>query len=349
MENVNKARARRIGVKSTVALVVAAAVIVPLWLRRSTPRVSEQQPIKEPPYFWVETVPPNRGNDVVDGFRGDVHPVLHSKTSLAVAAHWAPVGQGRDRLEKAVPPDVYRLFTDLSVAIPNQVYTERAFSAFMPRSVESVGQVWEIDGDGVAPFLRQFHPRPSVHLVALGRRAGPDGAFAVLRAVSATRLEIVFRIHAEFDIAQNMWYTPACFWGRMIVDKEAGKVESFRLWLPTDLPINVHLTAAVSLQPGETVPAIFREIQPGDRVTTRRDIVRVEQMELVSANPGHPKAHDWSDSIDIELAHRKLKEAFYRFAAINWIPWERALSAAHAQHKPILAVVLWGALDDQSC
>jgi hypothetical protein len=336
------------GVTSTVVLVVAAAAIIPIWLRRGTAPVREQQPVKERPY-WVDSVPTNRGKDVVDGFRGDVHRLLHGKTSLAVAAHWTPVGQGRDQLEKRVPPHIYRLFTDLRVASPNRVYTETAFSAFMPVSVQSVGQVWEIGLDGVAEFLRQFHPRPSVHLVALGRRAGPDGAFAVLRAVSATHLDIVFRIHAEFDIAQNMWYTPSCFWGRMIVDKQAGKVESFRLWLPTDLPLNVHLTVAVSQPKGEAVPVVFREIQPGDRLFTRRDIVRVEQMELVSANPGNPDLRDWSDSIDMESAQRQLKEAFYGFAAINWVPWERALAAASTQHKPILAVVLWGALDDQSC
>ena len=190
MENANRACARRIGVKSTVVLVAAVAVIIPLWLGWGASSISEQQPVKAKRY-WVVPVPTNRGEEVLDGFRGEVHPVLHGKTSLEVTAHWTPVGQGRDQLEKTVPPSIYRLFTDLRAATPNQIYTEREFSALMPKSVESAGQVWEIGLDGVAQFLRQFHPRPSVHLVALGRRAGPDGAFALLRAVSPTHLDIV--------------------------------------------------------------------------------------------------------------------------------------------------------------
>src|SRR5262249_46873758 len=179
---------------------------------------------------------------VSPAFRGEVHPVLHGKTTLEVAAHWTEVGRGRNHLEDSIPPDAYALFTDLNPATANDIYTERDFSRLMPASVGSVGQLWGFESDAVAKFLRQFHPYPAMHLIALGRRSGPDGAFGLLRAVSATHLDILFRVHAEFDIALNMWYTPACFWGRMIVNKQAGTVESFRLWLPTDQPLNVHLT-----------------------------------------------------------------------------------------------------------
>src|SRR5438105_14873984 len=40
----------------------------------------------------------NRGPDVVDGFRGDVHPLLFGTTRLNVTAQWTPVGHGRDQL-----------------------------------------------------------------------------------------------------------------------------------------------------------------------------------------------------------------------------------------------------------
>jgi hypothetical protein len=238
---------------------------------------------------------------------------------------------------------------NLRVAVPTQVYTERAFSALMPESAGSVGQIWEIDRDDVAVFLRQFHPRPTLHLVSSGRRAGPDGAFALLRAVSPTHLDVVFRIHAEFDIAQNVWLTPACFWGRMIVDKTAGTVEYFRLWVPTENRLNIHLTVAESIPKGGTEPVIFREIEHGDVVHSKRDIVRVEQMELVSANQDFSETLDWSSTIDMDEARLKLKQAFYAFENIDWVPWQRAQEAAAATQKPILAVVLWGALDDQSC
>src|SRR5689334_6436490 len=37
----------------------------------------------------------NRGPEVLDGFRGDVHPLLHGRTRLEVTAHWTPVGKGQ--------------------------------------------------------------------------------------------------------------------------------------------------------------------------------------------------------------------------------------------------------------
>jgi hypothetical protein len=318
--------------------------------RPETPPVVGESPPVGPSGNYVPTpVPTNRAGDVPPAFRGEIHPILSGDTSLEVAADWTEVGRGRDHLDSAVPASVYALFTDLKPAAASQLYTERDFSRLLPETIGSVGQIWEISPDDVAKILRQFHPQPAMHLISLGRRAGPDGAFGLLRAVSAKHLDILFRFHAEFDIAQNMWYTPACFWGRMIVDKESGTVESFRLWLPTDQPLNVHLTVAESTPRGGTQPAIFRTIQQGDRVENRRDIVHVDRMELTSANPQLGDELDWTESIDMEAAHRELKKAFYAFASINWTPWESALIAAREQRKPILAIVLWGALDDQSC
>jgi hypothetical protein len=314
-------------------------------------QIDNREPEKLSPPYQPIAAPANRSGEVPPAFRGAVHPVLNGKTRLAMAAHWTHVsGPGRDHLEKVIPPTVYAMFTDLKPAADSSIYTERDFSRLLPESVESVGQLWEIDSDAVVPFLRQFHPQPAMHLIALGRRAGPDGAFGILRAVSPTHLDILFRIHAEFDVALNVWYTPACFWGRMIVNKENGTVESFRLWLPTDQPLNVHLTVAASIPQGTVQqPAIFRKIESGDRVGTRRDIVHVDQMELVSENPELASQLDWPDSIEMDRAKRELTKSFYAFANINWVPWESALSAARQQDKPILAIVLWGALDDQSC
>jgi len=338
----------RIGLNLTIAVGVALALAIPLWRIRSAARKTGHAPAQSTP-AGPESVAAERSGRVPKGFRGAVHPVLHSPTRLAVAAHWSSLGQGKEQLERRVPPSVYSLFMNLKAAAPNQIYTERAFSALMPAAAGSVGEIWEIDRDDVAIFLRQFHPRPTLHLVSSGRRAGPDGAFGLLRAVSPTHLDVVFRIHAEFDIAQNVWLTPACFWGRMIVDKTAGTVEYFRLWVPTENRLNVHLTVAESVPKGGTEPAIFRKIEQGDVVHSKRDIVRVEQMELVSANHELPETLEWSSAIDMGEARLQLKQAFYAFENIDWAPWQQAPEVAAATHKPILAVVLWGALDDQSC
>jgi hypothetical protein len=348
MENSHRSRARIVGVLLIVGAVGALAVGAVVWRGADQPKASQQNAAEPPPYSPIP-VPNNRGDDIRDGFRGSVHPLLAGQTRLELAAHWTPLGRGRDELEKTVPESVYRLFTELTPAIPRKVHTEREFSTFMPEKIPPVGQVWEIAPDGLAGFLSQFHRQPSLHLMALGRRAGPDGAFAVLRAVSPTHLDIVFRVHAEFDIAQNVWLTPACFLGRMIVDREAGAVSYFQMRVPTDRPLNTHLTVAQSMKPSGAKPEVFRKIERGDVVFARRDIVRVEQMELVGGNRDLPDSLVWSEAIDIEQAQHKLKSAFYVFENIQWVPWNQAVQIAGDRQKPILAIVLWGALDDQSC
>lgn len=339
MPCVDKRFSRGIGLMLTITLFATVAGAFLLWRGNVESHDRNQGPVtaaEAPPFFLPDVVDINRDEKVEEPFRGHVHPILHGKTRLAVTAHWSPISQGgRDQIEKRVAPDIYRLFTELKVAVPERIYTERELSPFlMPETVQSVGQVWELDDDDVAEILLQFHPRPSLHVVSRGRRAGPDGAFGILRAVSPTHLDIFYRIHAEFDIANNVWVTPACFWGRMIVDKRSGTVEFFRLWVPTENYLNIHLTVR------ESISGV---------VDNKRDIVHVEQMELVSADRELPDTLEWSEAIDMAAAESQLKRVFYRFENIHWVPWDQALALAGQQHKPILAIVLWGALDDQSC
>src|SRR5436305_11406783 len=47
----------------------------------------------------------NRGPEVGDGFRGDVHPLLFGETRLPVTAQWTRIGKGRDGLDHLVTPE----------------------------------------------------------------------------------------------------------------------------------------------------------------------------------------------------------------------------------------------------
>jgi hypothetical protein len=286
----------------------------------------------------------NRSAQVLDGFRGDVHPLLHGRTKLEVTAQWTPVGKGRDQLHRSVNPIVYAWFTGLAPAQQRQTYTERDFSAFLPVAVGVVGQLWALDGDKVAGFLKQFHPRPSMHLVAPGRRAGPDGAFAILRAASPSYLDIWFRIHAEFYLtppewpaglpAMDAWYSPAYFAGRVLVNRRTGTVDHFQLGLATEKALNVHLTVDAS-RLGYTRQA--------------HDIVRVERMELTGGDGGLVEKVPWKTLLTPAEANRRLAKVFYKSMEIDWIPFDQALAQARSRHRPIFALVSWGATDDQSC
>jgi hypothetical protein len=286
----------------------------------------------------------NRGPEVLDGFRGDVHPLLSGSTRMEVSAEWTPVSEGRDELHRKLHPRLYAWFKNLQPTRPRQTYTEREFSAFLPETLGEVGQVWALDDDKIVSMLKQFHPRPSLHLVAAGRRAGPDGAFAMLRAVSPSYADIVFRIHAEFYLTPDdwpadqprfhAWYTPAYLSGRILVNRQTGTVDYFRMGLPTDKALNVHLTL------------VSRGI--GD-VRQARDIVRVERMELSGGDAALVEKISWPKALPLAETQSRLAKVFFKFLEIDWLPFDQALVKARSLDRPIFAVVSWGAFEDQSC
>jgi hypothetical protein len=311
--------------------------------RSTQPRVAPR-PIEAPAKTVAaavnrDPVPLNRSPDVMEGYRGELHPLLRRAVPLELSGAWTTVGKGRDKLHLTVPPSVYALFLNLALASERRTYHGRDLSCLLPKDIPAVGQMWALEADGVTRILRQFHPKASLRLQAKGRRAGPDGAFGILRAVSPRYLDIVFRIHAEFELTparwehpdplDGAWFTPAFLAGRMLIDREAGNVAYLRIALP-DRTLNVHLTVSHPL---------------GDI----HDIVRVERMALEGGQAESLDNIAWSKEIDVAAAHRRLEKQFYKFMEIDWVPPARALELARERNKPLLAMVLWGALDDQSC
>jgi hypothetical protein len=283
----------------------------------------------------------NRGLDVPDGFRGDVHPVLKGPTRLEVTATWTPIEQSQLKLE--APEEILNWYAKLRPAVPRATYMAREFSAFLPASKAEVGQIWAIDQDRVKPILAQFHSRPMMHLTATGRRSGPDGAFAILRAVSPNYAEIDFRVHAEFFITPESagryqpvyaWLTPAYFRGRLLVNFDRGTVEYFELALPTEKSLNAFLTANPSLL---NIPVLGH------------DIIRIERMELTGGDGQLADHITWTKSISSAEAARKLARVFYKFEEIDWVPADQAAAQARARNRLVFAIVSWGSTDDQSC
>ncbi|HEX3152057.1 MAG TPA: hypothetical protein VHR66_28545 [Gemmataceae bacterium] len=309
---------------------------------------------EEPPLFEAkgtacdlsERVPVllNRGPEIKDGFRGDVHPMLRSPGEMKVAAAWKfDKSQETDTAFPLAPRKLQEILLNLAVAVPTKTYTARDFSAFLPaEEPQEVGQTWALDSDKLIDFLKQFHPAPSMHLLARGRRAGPDGAFATLRAISPTHIDIVFRVHAEYDVmpAQykdrlpmpGAWYSPSSFLGRLVIDREAGAVEYFRLALPNDDRHNVHCTLSNGFDEGEV-----------------HGWMRIERMELVAGNKARVDGLTWTNEMAATDAQSRLTKIFYRFKDIDWVPFEKAEEIARQKKKPIFVVVAMGSLDNQTC
>lgn len=330
-------------------LALVGGILYGAWVRLvHTPgdQDSSHQPCTKPALDFSHRVPVaiNRGPEVVDGFRGEVHPILHRQGELELTANWNfDRYQGEDSaFLRMAPPPLRELFLGLRVSVPTKTYTSRDFSRFLPaEGFGAVGQMWALDQDKVADFLKQFHPSPSMRLVAKGRRAGPDGAFAILRAVSPSHLDILFRIHAEFDVRPESldpnsraeaWYSPACFLGRLVIDRNAGAVESFRLGLPTDDAYNVHVSLAT-----------------GRANSEYHGWMRVDRMELVGGDRESVGGIRWVDQIETGDAHNRLAKVFFKFKEIDWVAFDKVQELARSRKKPIFVVVALGPLDNQTC
>lgn len=295
-------------------------------------------------------VPVNRGAEVPDGYCNGVHPLLHHHAELEVKAYWNPASVNMSDLLSSRPgqlDEVRRLLMRISAAVPAKSYSELDFSSLLPpASVSAAGQMWAIDPERLALFLKQFHPAVSAHSASIGRRPGPDGAFAVLRGVSSSHLDIVLRVHAEFDLAPKLatfpaiyvWYTPACFLGRIVVNRTSGAVEYFQLGVPTDEAMNIHSTVWIGENdhPPYSHDALHQHI-------------RADRMELVGGSLRGLDGVQWAGQIESSEAFAKLAKVFYKFKEIDFVPFSQTLAAARARQKPIFAVIALGAVDDQSC
>jgi hypothetical protein len=332
--------------------ILLLALVVPL----NWPQQEPAGPARgKPRQYEYDTVALNPDVQVPAGFRGEVHPLLAGETRLDLRARWAPqlkeIFRSGIKLGKvdtasvpeySIPDELVALVRESTVAREQASYGARDFSVFLPSELGEVGQMWSIDPARVVPFLEQIHPRPATsfdrYAQPYGRRPGPPGAFGILRALSHDRLELLFRVHAEFVLREGaVLYTPACFLGRLQVDRATGTVDCFEMHVPTERPVNVNITIT------------FPHPQRPRKEVSNIVFEHVDPMVLEGGDGALLERDDWQAALDLDQAHHRLKSAFYRFMDIDWVPTEKAVEIARELRRPILAVVLTSPLDDQSC
>lgn len=207
-------------------------------------------------------------------------------------------------------------------------------------------------------LLSMFHPRPFIK-----SRFAPQGAVACIRAVGDFYYDVVFRIHAEFQLNDvpdfPFWFTPGQFAGHVVLSRDASHVRDFHLYVPNDKSLNVDMEWLYGASESSSMEV---------------DIGYLPQMELRAAGPSTPsviydeqgKAIDtraeggepihfvfeeirWSSEISRDEAAGRLEVTFYPFKKVAYLPFPEAFSRAEAEGKLVHSVLLWGALDDQSC
>ena len=120
-------------------------------------------------------------------------------------------------------------------------------------------------------------------------------------------------------------FIPSQFAGQLVINLKERTVRSFSLALP---PRNSNV-----------------DINAFDCA----DMVFVPRMELLATDVDDRSEIAWDISITEEEARKALELKFYKFAEIEWRPIEEAVELAKAAHRPIHAILVWGALDDESC
>ena len=213
---------------------------------------------------------------------------------------------------------------NLQVAEPEKRYPSSIFRAFLPAESVSVGDLWQIEAEGVLELLRQLNPNPRLDLDI---NAGDShGLWACLRAYNDEFAEIVFRIHAEFVLNDGR-FTPSQFTGHLVIDRIKEKVAAFKMYVPEGV-LNFDV---------------------GRDSTRTIDVGFCPRMELRAEIHETPSGIEFVESITQEAAERKLILRFYKSQQINWVSLEEALEMAPARQKPVHVVSIDGPLADESC
>lgn len=234
----------------------------------------------------------------------------------------------------------------------------KAFTALLPeRSADQVpGYVWRLLPDTTAnkymlsyryvpptpsgpveellfQLLSLFHPQPF-----LQSRYEPRGAAAVVRARSSDSLDIMFRLHAEFQLNTSprrpLWFTPAAFIGRLIINTTEPDVKYFSMHVPAHMSLNVDLEWLIG---------------PNEDKDMEVNITHLEEMSIRSRGSVDPDTLTWMQQIHSHEALSLLEKELYKFMQVEYHNFTEAYVKASHEGRPVHSVILWGVLNDQSC
>ena len=226
----------------------------------------------------------------------------------------------------------WEALANLRAAEPEKQYSTSIFSDFLTQDPIAVGNVWKIKHEDVLKLLKQLHPKPNVDMHL---NAGDScGLWGCLRAYNDQYVEIVYRIHAEFNLTDG-WFTPSQFKGNLVIDRKNGRIVSFKMYVPKGV-LNFDANW-YTIQEGYSKPLWYT------------DIGFCPQMELQTGNDYDTNRMEYTESISQEEAENKLIRCFYKSEQINWVSLEEALKLAPIQQKPIHAISIDGPLADESC
>lgn len=203
-------------------------------------------------------------------------------------------------------------------------------------------------------LLSMLHIHPFLH-----SRFGPQGTVAVIRGISINLLDIVFRMHAEFQLNKPpnypFWFTPSQFKGRILINRNISSVFYFNMEVPSDRKLNVDMEWLNGPQETDGMEVDLGFIPQLQLISTGPSIKlnNINSNEIFIHGPSDYEASisniEWSEEIDMEDALKIIEQTMYPFKQITYYNFTEAYIRAKNENKLIHAILLWGALDDQSC
>lgn len=197
-------------------------------------------------------------------------------------------------------------------------------------------------------LLSMFHPRPFLMM-----RFGPQGSLACVRAYNKHYIDIVFRIHAEFQLNEAprypFWFTPAQFTGNLVVSRDFKRLLSFNLYVPTTKKLNVDMEWMEGVDSMVVDIGFMPEMSISSTGPSEIPKVWPFRDHRVPAGPSGVDTIQWTQEIPLDTAISNLEKKFYPFKQVKYYNFTDAVKQAQKEDKLIHCILLWGALDDQSC
>ncbi|KAM9037305.1 selenoprotein N-like isoform 2-T3 [Sarcophilus harrisii] len=220
-------------------------------------------------------------------------------------------------------------------ALSSSVFSASQFKAFLPpRNDMELGEVWWIIPDTVLTtgvylsdnrfyppppkgkeviihkLLSMFHTRPFVKT-----RFGPQGTVACLTAISGSYYTVAFR---SLNVGLQWLHGPL-------------------LNPHVDLGYLPQMKLEAS---GPSMPSSIQDEKSNetDSCLSSKEAVQFKMEDIV-----------WQQELSREEAAQQLERAMYDFKKVQYLPFTKAFDRARTEKKLVHSVILWGALDDQSC
>ncbi|KAG7465962.1 hypothetical protein MATL_G00159700 [Megalops atlanticus] len=261
-------------------------------------------------------------------------------------------------------------------AVPSSVFSASQFRAFLPpKNKLEVGDPWWIVPSELNIFtgylpnnryhpptprgkeviihslLSMFHPRPFIKT-----RFAPQGAVACIRAVSDYYYDIVFRIHAEFQLNDvpdfPFWFTPGQFTGNIVLSRDSSHVREFRFYVPTDRSLNVDMEWLYGASESSNMEVDIGFLPQMELQATGPSIpsfIQDEEGNIIDSRGagGDPvqfvfEEIHWRSEISREEAAHRLEVMLYPFKKVAYLPFSEAFNQAQAEKKLVHSILLWG-------